>query len=147
MASTTMAQAVRNAVKSKRAAGSFYQTLAADTKDLQARDFMNQIAAQESNHARVIERFGEDLGEGNLSTGADWNVETIETSPEWIYHKNITYEQALAIALENEQYAQLFYDALADSVEGSVSVFFRNIAYAEREHALRLKKVIEEHTK
>jgi rubrerythrin len=147
MATTTLAQAVRNSVKAKRAAESFYRTLAAATKDIQARDFMNQTAMQESDHARVIERFGEGLATGSLSIGADWNVEAIETSPEWTYHQNITYEQALEIALENEQHAELFYDALADSVEGSVSVFFRNIAYAERDHFLRLKKVIEKRSK
>jgi rubrerythrin len=144
MATMTFAQAIRDAVKAERAAERFYIDLASRTEDPRAREFLNEIAKQEDEHARSIEKLGADEITGDLSAGADWNVETIETAPEWASQPNLTLEQALAIALENEQHAELYYGALADSAQGRTADFLREIARAEGLHYQRLLKVQQE---
>ncbi len=143
MAPITLEQAVRNAIKAERAAEAFYRRLSEKTKDEKAREFLLRMADQENDHASAIEKFGNKLAAGNMSVGADWNVELIETAPEWDCDAGVSFEQAMTIALENEQHAELFYDAMADSTQGDTSDFLRGISRAEHDHYVQIKKLIE----
>jgi rubrerythrin len=143
MPTMTFAQAIRNAVKAERAAEQFYKQLAERTDDPKAREFLEEMARQEDEHARSIEKLGAGEASGDMG-GADWNVETIETAPEWAFQANLDLEQALSIAMENEQHAELYYGALADSAQGRVADFLREIARAEGLHYQRLLKIQQE---
>ncbi len=140
MATTSLAQAVRNAVEAERSAERFYRQLAQNTQDPGARDFLIDMANQEVDHAKAFENLGARLEAGELPFAASFNVEVIETAPEWADAANLTYEQALAIALENEQRAELYYDALADTTEGDVADFFSRIAAVEAQHVQVLQE-------
>jgi len=140
--STTLAQAVRNAIEVEKAAAEFYSRLAAATHDRQARGFLEEIARQEQEHARCIEDFGRRLDLGELPTRPDLNIEIVETSPEWQYHDNISMTEALQVALDNENNAAMYYEALASSGEGEIREFFESLTRTEEEHARRLGAMI-----
>lgn len=142
MAAFTVEQAIRNAIKAERAAEAFYRRLAETTEDARARELLLRMAEQENGHANAIEKLGAKLSPKDLSVGADWNVELIETSPEWDSGQSISFQQAMEIALENEQHAEMFYDAMADSMEGDTADFLRGISRTERDHYEQIKKII-----
>ncbi len=53
-----------------------------------------------------------------------------------------TIEQALTVAIEAENHAALFYDALADSVSGELALFFKDLTEREIKHARRLDAML-----
>ncbi len=69
---------------------------------------------------------------------------TVETIPDWSYAEDISYAQALQVALEAEQHAELFYDAMADSTSAKpVQDFFRQVAEGEAKHVQTVAALIE----
>lgn len=142
MPTTRLAQAVRNAVEAELSAERFYRQLAENTRDEEAFRFLTQLADQEIKHADAFKKFGEQLEAGELPFAADFNVEVIEAAPEWAYTEDMSYRQALTIALENEQRAELYYDALAETTEGKISEFFAKIAKVEQQHVHELEERI-----
>jgi len=137
MSGVTLAQAVRNAVDTELAAERFYQQLASNTRDAQARVFLTSMASDEREHAAALERFGQTLLE-KLPERAEEFVRSVETAPGWGGHQGITLQEALHVAIEAENHAALYYDALADSVVGEPAAFFRTLAATEEDHAARL---------
>jgi rubrerythrin len=138
----TLGQAVRNAVEVERSAGRFYKLLAESTSDTQARQFLSTIAAQEEQHAAAIERMGAKLVAGDLPQRADDGVELVESAPDWRFLDNLSFADALAVAKEAESHAALYYDALADVVDGPVSEFFSGLARTEEQHVRDVEALI-----
>jgi rubrerythrin len=127
MIELTLRQAIRNAVETELAAERFYRGLAAAAKDEDARGFLRAMANEEREHAGQLERFGVGIAT-ELPELADPNVHLIETAPGWAYHQGMTLFEGLRVALEAENHAALYYDALADTTTGEVAAFFRALA-------------------
>jgi len=142
MAKTKLAQAIRNAVEAELSAERFYRELADNTRDSESRDFLLKMAEQESGHAKALERFGEQIRAGDLPFAADFNVEFVEAAPEWAFAQDMSYQQALNVALENEQRAELYYDTLAETTRESVADFFKKVAEVEQQHVEILEKIV-----
>jgi rubrerythrin len=53
-----------------------------------------------------------------------------------------TLEQAIRNAIEVEQAAELYYDALSDFTSGSTARFFKDIALQEAQHVTTVQKLI-----
>ena len=140
MTRMTLRQAVRNSIEVERAAEQFYRTLADSTEDEEAKVFLEEMADQEACHQRCIREFANALNASELPFRADDNVELIETAPEWADVDNLSYEEALVIALENENHAMMYYNALSDVSEGEVSEFFKKLVKDEQSHIARLTK-------
>jgi len=136
---TSFGQALRNAIEVEKAAEEFYTRLAAATHDQEARGFLENIAFQEREHAGSIEDLAARLGAGELPIKPDFNVEVVETSPDWQYHDNISIDEALLVALDNENSAAMYYDALASSCDGDVRELFETLTRTEEEHARRIE--------
>ena len=133
-------QAIRNAVEAELAAGRFYTLLAEASGDEHAAAFLREMAEQERAHARAIEEQGAALAGVELAAKADVDVELIETLPTWKYVDGITLEQAFEVAISAEHSASLFYDALADHLDGDAPEFFRKLAKDEEQHAASLEQ-------
>ena len=142
MAKTALAQAIRNAVEAELAAERFYRELAESTQDDESRAFLLKMANQESEHAKAMERFGEQVRAGDLPFAADFNVEFVESAPQWAFAQEMSYEQALNVALENEQRAELYYGTLAETTRESVADFFKKVAQVEQQHVEILEKIV-----
>jgi rubrerythrin len=140
----TLEQAVRNAVEVERSAGRFYRTLADGTSDAAAKKFLQQLAGQEDVHAESIEKIGKQLVQGELPQRADDGVELIESAPDWRFLDNLSFGDALQVAREAESHAALYYDALADAVDGPVSEFFAKLARTEEQHVRDVEQMIQQ---
>lgn len=138
----TLGQAVRNAVEVERSAGRFYKLLAESTSDAQAKQFLSTLAGQEEQHALAIERMGAKLVAGELPQKAEDGMELVESAPEWRFLDNLSFADALGVAREAESHAALYYDALADVVDGPVSEFFSGLARAEEQHVRDVEAMI-----
>ncbi len=143
MAKSTLEQAIRNAIEVERAAERFYRLLADSTTDDEAVQFLLKIAVQEMEHAKTIEEYGKKLTDSALPERPDDNVEVVETSPDWAYVDDMSLKEAMQVALENEQSAEMYYDALADSTEGDTAKFFKDIANLEAQHVSTVQKLID----
>jgi rubrerythrin len=145
MSQITFAQAVRNAVAAEQAASRFYQLLAESTDDEQARAFFERMSTDEVNHAEQIEAMGKKLTDGELPSRPDDDCRVVETAPEWAFADDVSYEQALQIALEAENHAALYYSAVADAFgPGPLSEFFEDLSGTEEEHAKQIRKMMQE---
>lgn len=140
MAKLTLEQAIRNAIEVEKSASRFYRLLAESTADAEARAFLLKMVDEEEAHARAIEDMGKKIVQGELPNRPDDNVELVETAPEWAYVDNISYQQALSIALDAENHAALYYSAIADAFEGKVAEFFNSLARTEEQHVKNLEQ-------
>ncbi len=136
----TVAQAFRDAIESERAAARFYQRLHDRTTDPQAQRFLSGMAEEEERHVRILE----EMADGRALTLPDGTsplVEVIETAPAWNDVEDISIEAALEVAREAETQAYLYYDALADSVSGTLAEFFRGMAGTEEQHMATVERM------
>jgi rubrerythrin len=140
MAQMTLEKAIRNGIETERAAERFYRTLADSTEDPEARAFLKEMAEQESTHRDRILDLGKSLNDKELPAYADENIEIVETAPAWADVDNLSYAEALAVALENEHHAVLYYSALCDSVDGNVLLFFQKLVEDEEGHVALLNE-------
>jgi rubrerythrin len=137
----TLEQAIRNAVEAERAADRFYRDLAAATTDEAARALLAQMAAEEGAHADGLLGLARELGAGALPERADMPVRGIESAPAAVEARDLDFEQAVTLALEAENSASLYYDALASSCGGAAAEFFARVAADEERHAARLREI------
>lgn len=142
--SVTLGQAMRNAIEAELAAARFYEALAPKAADDETRAFFDEMAEQERDHAASIEGMSQKIGTGELPTRADTKVSMVETVPGWSDASGIDLDQALALALEAENSAALYYDALSDFCDVGAKAFFQKMASQEEEHAESLRSLIAE---
>lgn len=140
---TTLAQAIRNAIAAEQAAARFYDELVAKAADADAREFLRGMANEERSHADKLAQLAERLDAGELPTRPDTDVRGIETVPYWPDASDIGLEEAIEIAIDAEQSASLFYDALADCNRGEVAKFFRDLVALEDAHAETLRATLQ----
>ncbi len=140
----TLGQAIRNAIEIEIAASRFYERLVAKAADKKSREFLREMARQEEEHARTIEAMGERITGGEIPASPDDRVQGVETSPDWSLADTIDLQQALHLALEAENNAALYYDAMSDGTSGEVATFFRDLSETEERHARMLQGLIRE---
>jgi rubrerythrin len=131
----TLAQALRNVIDAERAAARFYGQLVAKASDDRTRDLLRELATQEEEHAVTLEKTAEQLRSTALPGEPDVIVDEVEAVLSWLRAKVIDLHQALEVALEAEQHAALYYDAMADVCEGEIADLFRRMALVEEKHA------------
>lgn len=142
--STTLGQAMRNAIEAELAAARFYDGLARRADDDETRAFLEQMAEQERDHAAAIEAMSQQIGTGDLPARADTAVNMVETVPGWSDASDIAIHDALELALEAENSAALYYDALSDFCDVGVKAFLQKMAAYEEAHAEKLRDLIAE---
>src|ERR1035437_7546690 len=140
--SITLAQAIRNAIAAEHAAERFYLRLAGATTDEHARQILADIAGQEREHATGLEATAVRLVEGKLPERADLLVNLIESAPGATHASNLSLRQVLAIAVDAENSAIHYYDALATTSTGEASIFFARRGQEEEGHAASIRKLL-----
>jgi len=139
----TLGQAIHNAIEMERSAEQFYDTLAQRTPDGEVREFLLEMARQERGHVEAIEQFGQQLDSGKLPQRADANMGGVEISPGWGDPQSTSFEQAIELAIEAENNAALYYDAISDFLDGDGARFFQAMVEIEEQHARRLRQMME----
>ena len=138
----TLAQAIRNAIEGERAAEKFYLKLAAAAREDGARAVLRQLAREELEHAEGLALVARRLVDGALPERADMPVAGIEDAPALVGADGLEFAEALAIAVEAEESAALYYDGLASSCTGAVAEFFGNVRGMEERHAERVRALL-----
>jgi rubrerythrin len=139
MGKLTKAQAIRNAIGAEEAAARFYQTLANTMDDADVRSFFESMEKMESEHARAIDEKAKAMGVLDMPEQAEAHVEMVETAPGWVYQADLTLDQAVAVAIESENHAALYYDAMSGFFDGELAEFFTQMARTEEQHAVMLR--------
>jgi rubrerythrin len=142
--SITLAQAIKNAIAAEQSAEKFYLRLAAGCADERGRAILEGIAAQERSHAATLEALAGKLVAGRLPERADALVAGIETAPAGAEAENLEFTQALEIAIDAENSAILYYDALATTSTGEASAFFAQMGKEEESHAAAIRALLTE---
>jgi rubrerythrin len=142
--SITLAQAIKNAIAAEHAAEKFYIRLAAGCADEKGRKILTDIAAQERGHAATLEALAAKLVAGKLPERADALVHGIETAPAGAESENLGLAEALEIAIDAENSAILYYDALATTSTGEASAFFERMGKEEEGHAAAIRAMLAE---
>ena len=137
----TIDQAIRTAVEAERAAARFYARLVTVARDERARTFLRDMSEEEEEHAQAISRWGEELGAHHESAQPDPQAFIVETAPPWELADFIDLHQALEVAVECENHAALYYDAMSDRFHGDSAEFFKRLAQQELAHARRLREL------
>ena len=137
----TLGQAIRNAIAAEQAAEEFYLAMAESAWDDDVRRVLVGIAAQEQEHATRLEAMAAALVLGDLPERADALVNTIEISPAGAASVRMDMEGALEFAIEAENSAILYYDALAGSCTGEASAFFEQVRAQEEAHAEAIREI------
>jgi len=140
----TLGQAIRNTIVAEQAAEQFYLRLAAAAGDEKTRQLLTGIAAQERKHAEALDELGIRLVEGKLPERADLHVNVIESAPAAAAAADLGMRQALEIAVEAENSATLYYDAMAATTTGEASKFFEHMRQEEEGHAAAIRKLLGE---
>ncbi len=140
MSFMNLEEALRSAIEAELAAARFYAQLAQNTSDPRARDFLHSLVSEELDHAERVELLALTCANRALSFRPDRQIDRIETVPEWLAVDNITYEQAVDVALEAEVHASLFYRALADHAPDDMAKLLASFADTEDEHADSLRR-------
>jgi rubrerythrin len=141
--SITLAQAIKNAIVAEQSAEKFYLRLAAGCADEQGRRLLSGIAAQERNHAATLESLAVRLLAGQLPTHADALVNVIESAPAGAESDDLELAEALEIAVDAENSAILYYDALASTATGDAKVFFERMGQEEEGHAAAIRAMLD----
>jgi rubrerythrin len=142
--SITLAQAIRNAIAAEQSAERFYLRLAEGCAGDRGREILAGIAAQERGHAATLERLAAQLVTGKLPERPDALVDGIETAPAGAEPDNLDLLHALEIAVDAENSAILYYDALASTSTGEASAFFAQMGKEEESHAEAIRAMLAE---
>ncbi len=140
--SITLAQAIKNAIAAEHAAEQFYLRLADGCADEKGGAILRDIAAQERGHAATLEGLAVKLGAGKLPERADDLARGIETAPAAAHADGLAFSQALELAIEAENSAILYYDALATTSTGEASKFFEDMGKEEEGHAAAIRALL-----
>jgi rubrerythrin len=140
--SITLGQAIKNAIAAEHAAEQFYLRLADGCVDEKGRAILRDIAAQERGHAATLEGLAAKLVAGQLPERADELVRGIETAPAGAGAEGLGFSAALQIAIEAENSAILYYDALATTSTGEASKFFEDMGKDEEGHAAAIRALL-----
>jgi rubrerythrin len=140
--SVTLAQAIKNAIAAEQAAERFYLRLASGCADEKGRKILTDIAAQERNHAAILETLAGKLVAGQLPERADALFHGIESAPAGDNSANLGLSEALEIAMDAENSAILYYDALATTSTGEASAFFEQMGKEEEGHAAAIRSML-----
>jgi rubrerythrin len=144
--SISLAQAIKNAIAAEEAAEKFYLRLAAECAQERDRDILKGIAAQERNHAVTLQTLAAKLVAGKLPERADDLIRGIETVPTSGEPENLRLAEALELAIDAENSAILYYDALASTSTGEASAFFNQMSQEEESHAAAIRSLLAAHT-
>jgi rubrerythrin len=140
--SITLAQAIKNAIAAEHAAEKFYLGLAESCADDKGRAMLREIAAQERGHAAGLEAMAQRLVSGQLPERADDLVRGIETAPGAVGAEGLGLTEALELAIDAENSAILYYDALATTSAGEASAFFERMGKEEEGHAAAIRALL-----
>jgi rubrerythrin len=141
-ATISLEQALRNAIEAEDASARYYTLLAESAGDEGSRALLEEMAHDETMHKDQIGKLAREMTDRPLPNIPDDSCELVETRAEWAHAEKIDRNDALRIAIEAEEFAALYYDAIASTFEpGATQKLFETLARTEEQHAKRLRAI------
>lgn len=122
-------------------AAGFYGLLAESTRDVQARGFLEGLVAREKAHREAIEILALEMTDRALPPFADSHLDMAKTAPEWRFVDDISYGQAVEVAVDAASHSALIYSAMADSAPEPVRGVLSTVADQQEAHVSQLLKL------
>lgn len=129
------------AVEEEVSAYEFYKEAAERLEDEGLKETFNDLAKEELEHKQFLQDFLDSkTDEINLDPGSDYKVaETVEKPP---LTGDMTFADAIALAMKNEQEAMDMYQQLADAcVDKKERDIFIGLRDMEKMHKTRLEDI------
>jgi rubrerythrin len=142
MSTVSFGQAIRDAIEAEKSASGYYRALAKRVRDEEARQFIDDMAAQEDEHARSLEELSRRLDDGELPSLTSATPIQIEQGVEPSLSEEMSLVEAVRNAIAAEEGAQRAYLGLAEVAEGEARELFNALAATESRHAYTLKTLL-----
>lgn len=141
---TTLDEVLDYAIRREEIAAAMYANLANTSNRPGMREAFLEFAAEEGRHkARLLE-----VKRGELpavSTEKVGDLKITETLAEVTPSSNMTYADALVLAMKSEKAAFRLYTDLAALAPPEVAAVFRSLAQEEAKHKLRFELEYDDH--
>lgn len=132
------------AIKEEEQAARFYRELAAKSDNPGMNKLLESFAVEEDGHrAKLL-----DIKSGKTTISAGVNVQDLKIADYLVDVKpspNMSYRDALIVAMKKEKAAFKMYTELAGRVEGGLRETFLGLAQEEARHKLRFEIEYDDH--
>jgi len=132
------------AIEKEEKAMQFYQDCAGRAKNPGIRELFREMAAEEQKHRDLLKN----LDVLNLGAVQLKKVENLKISDYLVdvtFSENISYQEALIIAMKKEEKAMAFYGSWKDKcVDEKASKLFQLLENEEEKHKQKLEKLYDE---
>lgn len=140
----TFEEVIREAIRKEADAAAFYR-MASERVGSGIRKTFEEMAAEEDKHKKLLEDIDWDKVEQyELKDIPDLRIsEFLEDVP---FDENMTYQDAIRMAIKNEEKSQRLYAASAERFadDPKVEKLFKMLAQEEAKHKLRLEQVYDD---
>ena len=127
------------AIKREEAAESFYNTLAAKITTRSTKKMFEEFALEEKGHGRKLE----EVKAGGKFSGLEEKVTDLKIADyivEGEYSENMSFQDALILAMKREKVAFKLYSKLAESADDEdMKNMFMHLAQEESKHKLKFE--------
>lgn len=135
----SIAQVLEFAIQCEQEAVEFYSRLATETSNSAMRQVFTSFAAEEMGHKLKLQHY-RDQGVGDWRQEVVADLKIADYSPDVSSIANLSYEEALVVAMKKEKAAFRLYSDLADRSDNeATSQLFRLLAMEESKHKLRFE--------
>jgi rubrerythrin len=132
------------AVEKEAESASFYRNASDLAEQSHVKALFNELAAQEEKHKMLLENLDEEL----IALTEIKKVPTLkigELLAETSFGPSISYDQALGLAIKNEEKSVKLYGGLAEHTEDpDLKALFQILTQEEAKHLLRLERIYSE---
>jgi rubrerythrin len=138
MYTPNLEQTFRNMIEAAVVGAGFYGLLAESTRDVQAKAFLEGLVARERANGEALEIMALDMTNRALPPHADHNLDMSKTAPEWRFVDDISYDQAVEVAVDAASHSALIYSALADGTPEPARGVLSTFADQQEAHVAQL---------
>ncbi len=144
MSQIELARAIHDLVESECSSAAFYTTLAGTATDPEVVRFFEEMAKAETRHAEALETLVHKLPQDLANLAPSGALGRAEIAMGWGSADGLSLREAMELAMEAEQNAQLVFDALAETNGGMAGELFARLARAEAAHVEQLQQAMAE---
>ena len=137
----SLEQTLRNAIEATRAAERFYALLADSTHDATASAFLRGLAVREAAHGQAVGVMALEITEHPLPPHAEAFVDGARVDAGWRSVDDVTFPQAVQVAIDAGLHAGLLYEALADSSPPAARRLLTVLARQQEAHVALLERL------
>jgi rubrerythrin len=132
------------AIQKEEKAMEFYQECAERAKNPGIKEFFREMVAEEQGHRDMLKNL-DSLNLDNVKLAKVENLKISDYLVDVAFSENVSYQEALIIAMKKEEKAMAFYGGWKDKcMSEKDSKLFQVLANEEEKHKRKLEKLYDE---